>query len=715
MSVIPFRAGLPPPLLTAIVLGTDTELGSFVVRELVRSPIVGLVHCLSEQPVPLAADFRMTPEEREKLRPCVIKFETLEVAINVIAASRPPRVVGFCCLGITHSAADAAGEFYVMNVEYPRAFFAALLHTDLLRVSILSAAKAGDFGHHRSKVSRAKGGMEWEVIEEAREGSDWGIFAMRTHEQPGIAFFRPSMMLSEGVRRRGKYHHYSHDGSAKVSRKELAKQRIVQRFALNYNFGIPVRDVAKAMSVDMHMYVELLSDPSPESRIGVMSLRCRGIEPEEIEILANEGFMDENEVTREERLQRRLEVRGLNDHGAAANFERDMMMEEDMLDPDDGGWLRGGGGPGMVRARGLMGPEVPAYGNPTAFSSLGAGPYYPQPLNAGRMYQVPQQPHMDLAEQGYRQPNMFDGRPEFSEPRGIGPWGRRQYADGMDPYAEQFAMGNPMAHDGGSARTVFAAQDSLQGEGPYERSVDRTLQPYPHAPVQAAPMSPPVPPPSRERRQRLRRPMTSGEQLEEEVARDQAREKQRGAVVNDMRGGAVRQRMRRRRTAAGDPRQRASIAEHNARIARAASMHSPVPSDDEDPYLEREPGAGADVGFVEEEGGFNRRLPPRDRGMMGGGHGGPDGYGAVRDDGGSPHLRGHGRERRDMGGRRLPRRWREDEDVEQAPFRRSLANAHGTGVSAADAVRGRLRDLATKVLGEPPQPRGMVRDPLVEI
>lgn len=307
--------------LNAIVLGCDTELGAYLVRELAVAPIVTRVYALSECFIEIAARLDLPPALAAKIVPIVRPYEMVEIVLDDLAP-QVRRVVAFCCLAIPPHAVEQPREFHLLNFVYPARFIAGILRLDVLKITIQSHKNADYESFMASQHSQICGAMQEEVLEIFREEHYRGFVLTRRFE-PGIAFFQTPTIISQDVTNRGKFHRRL-ETREKTSRMSLAKQRFALRFGLSSESAIRVCEVARAMFVDMKEFILIMHSTDPTILRMASQLRAIEVEGEEMEELASEQYRSEAVMSDHERLERRIRTRYLDDYDDDGGLEDEL-------------------------------------------------------------------------------------------------------------------------------------------------------------------------------------------------------------------------------------------------------------------------------------------------------------------------------------------------------------------------------------------------------
>lgn len=307
--------------LTAVVLGCDTELGIHLLNQLVSAPFIHRIFALSEIETSASATFVTSPAHAAKLVSIVRPYAALD---GVLAELAPQlfRVVAFSCLAVRPDAVESMREFHELNFVYPTRFAAAVLRLDLLKLTLQSHANADMEETWASQHAQACAAMEEEVMELFQEDLYQRSLLFRRFE-PGIAFFQTPTLISEDISRRGRMRRRMQTRE-KISRRALAKQKFAVRFNMSSEFAIRVSDVAQAMLVDMHEFIFLMESVDPMVRRSAVHLVLAQVEAEEMEDLADEKYKHETLIPDAERLERRMRSRYLDDWDEEGGFDREM-------------------------------------------------------------------------------------------------------------------------------------------------------------------------------------------------------------------------------------------------------------------------------------------------------------------------------------------------------------------------------------------------------
>lgn len=214
----------------AVVCGADTELGKFVVRELIRSPQILHIYALAEQDV--IDDIPHAPHHIRKLTLLVQPFDFVE---RTIGDSVPEADLAFCCLGSPRYVYSSLGPYlyHKLNLDIPLRFLYEMTRLAAHSVSFLTHPSASS--RSRSQFLRVKG----ELLDAVRTVQN----DVSPHA-PRVTFLMiPYVLTDTGL-------DPARAPTAKISTLDRIKQRAVMKHDVSPKSAVHVRDAAKAMVAD---------------------------------------------------------------------------------------------------------------------------------------------------------------------------------------------------------------------------------------------------------------------------------------------------------------------------------------------------------------------------------------------------------------------------------------------------------------------------------
>lgn len=213
----------------AVVCGAHTELGKLVLRDLLRSPYVDLVHALAE--VDLRDAISAHPANMRKLR---LYIDSLDYVDRTLKKYVTDADIAFVTLGSSRDDLSSRGAyaFHKDNFDIPRRFVECMFDLGVQRIALLSAD--GAYSHVRgNEFLRVKGELVDVVTRLQREVG---------RHAPAVALFRVPLLLTNKADLHGR------GESAPVFNK--IKQHAILKFEMGASQAVHIRDVAKAMVAD---------------------------------------------------------------------------------------------------------------------------------------------------------------------------------------------------------------------------------------------------------------------------------------------------------------------------------------------------------------------------------------------------------------------------------------------------------------------------------
>lgn len=222
---------MPPAMFPkiAVVCGAHTELGKLVLRDLLRSPDIDIVHALAE--VDPRDGISAHPANMRKLR---LYIESLDYVNLTLKRYVSDADIAFVTLGSSRDDLSSRGayEFHKNNFGVPLRFVEHMFTLGVQRIAVLSATGA-ESRVRGNEFLHVKGELVDAIVRMQREA---GRYA------PAVALFRVPFLLTNKADLHGK-------GDA-VPIVNKIKQHAVLKFDVGAAQAVHIRDVAKAMVAD---------------------------------------------------------------------------------------------------------------------------------------------------------------------------------------------------------------------------------------------------------------------------------------------------------------------------------------------------------------------------------------------------------------------------------------------------------------------------------
>ncbi|PXF48611.1 hypothetical protein BWQ96_01463 [Gracilariopsis chorda] len=220
--------------LIAVVCGAHTQLGKFVLRELLRSPNVHEIHAFAE--FDPRSELRLSPAHAHRLR---LHIDSLDYLERNIATYVKQCHLAFCTIGLRYKPPDMNRyKFYNYNVSLPKRFLTIMFRMNVDRIALFSTKKASSrtssVAMQRSTTSADNFARQLQV--EQRE-------SMSENPVPGISIFKVPLLLTDLMDQQGV------KGTA-ISPFDQIREKVVFKLGIGASNAVHVRDVAKAMVAD---------------------------------------------------------------------------------------------------------------------------------------------------------------------------------------------------------------------------------------------------------------------------------------------------------------------------------------------------------------------------------------------------------------------------------------------------------------------------------
>lgn len=254
-------------LKIAVVCGAHTQLGKFVIRELLRHERIERVYALAEKDP--RDDLSIHPSDYRKL---VLEIDSFDQIEKLIADHVPDADLAFCCLGCGRAHLSSLGPFifHRLNLDIPQRFVHEMFRLGAQHISILSDVAAAS--HRRpTEFHRVKGELNDRVKELYREAGPYA---------PAISLFNIPTLLTDMKDQNG------------IREQDTSKlDKVLQMTALKFDFkpsrAVHVRDVAKAMVADAFERLEFEDDSEYHDIIRKTHIRIAELDGPMIVYLAN--------------------------------------------------------------------------------------------------------------------------------------------------------------------------------------------------------------------------------------------------------------------------------------------------------------------------------------------------------------------------------------------------------------------------------------------
>ncbi|KAI0564934.1 hypothetical protein FGB62_22g60 [Gracilaria domingensis] len=305
-----------PSALIAVVCGAHTELGKFVLRDLLRCDRVARVHALAE--LDPRSELRLTSAQAAKL---LLHVDSLEFLERTVSTHVSQCHLAFCALGVKRKPPEMdAYKFHNYNVAIPKRFVQEMFRVGVDRISILCTSKASSrmstSALQRNTASAADYARHLQI--ERRE-------SLSQFKVPGVSVFKVPLLLTDLK------DHFGVKGTA-TSPMEQIREKIVFKLGIGASNAVHVRDVAKAMVADALEKLDLQNE-QPDLALIFKSYQTAfdELRPNDIIITANEARAAQRSRYVEMRASRR---RSSNVSGYA-RYQSGEQVTVDKFSPSD--------------------------------------------------------------------------------------------------------------------------------------------------------------------------------------------------------------------------------------------------------------------------------------------------------------------------------------------------------------------------------------------